>query len=86
MNHEMDYRNAMTYLHSLYRFGSRRGLGRVRRHATLLGNPERRFASIHVTGTNGKGSVTAMVARGLQEAGYKVGMYISPFLQEFEER
>lgn len=86
MNHEMDYRNAMTYLHSLYRFGSRLGLGRVRRLATLLGNPERRFASIHVTGTNGKGSVTAMVARGLQEAGYRVGMYISPFLQEFEER
>jgi len=86
MNYEMDYNNAMTYLHGLYRFGSRLGLGRVRRLATLLGNPEKRFPSIHVTGTNGKGSTTAMVARGLQEAGYRVGMYISPFLQEFEER
>jgi dihydrofolate synthase/folylpolyglutamate synthase len=86
MNRHLDYESAMNYLHGLYRFGSRLGLGRIRRLTSLLGNPERRFPSVHVAGTNGKGSVTAMVANVLRESGYRVGMYISPFLQDFEER
>ena len=51
-----------------------------------LGNPERRFKSIHVAGTNGKGSVSHFLASILQEAGYKVGLYTSPHLVDFRER
>ena len=51
-----------------------------------LGNPERKFRSIHVAGTNGKGSVSHMLASILQEAGYKVGLYTSPHLLDFRER
>jgi len=54
--------------------------------AKYLGNPERDFKSIHVAGTNGKGSVTHMLASVLQEAGYKVGLYTSPHLKDFRER
>lgn len=51
-----------------------------------LDNPERKFRSIHVAGTNGKGSVSHMLASVLQEAGYKVGLYTSPHLKDFRER
>ena len=51
-----------------------------------LGNPEKRFRSIHVAGTNGKGSVSHFLASILQEAGYKVGLYTSPHLVDFRER
>ena len=53
---------------------------------TALGNPERKFKSIHVAGTNGKGSVSHFLASILQEAGYKVGLYTSPHLVDFRER
>lgn len=51
-----------------------------------LGNPQESLKCIHVAGTNGKGSVCAMLNQILIEAGYKVGMYTSPYLREFEER
>lgn len=51
-----------------------------------LGNPEQKFKSIHVAGTNGKGSTSHMLASVLQEAGYKVGLYTSPHLKDFRER
>ncbi len=54
--------------------------------ANYLGNPERSFKSIHVAGTNGKGSTSHMLASVLQEAGYKVGLYTSPHLKDFRER
>ena len=53
---------------------------------SALGNPERKFRSIHVAGTNGKGSVSHFLASILQEAGYKVGLYTSPHLVDFRER
>ena len=53
---------------------------------TALGNPERKFKSIHVAGTNGKGSCSHFLASILQEAGYKVGLYTSPHLVDFRER
>lgn len=53
---------------------------------TALGNPENHFKSIHVAGTNGKGSVSHFLASILQEAGYKVGLYTSPHLVDFRER
>ena len=52
----------------------------------LLGNPERRFRSIHIAGTNGKGSTAHILASVLQEAGYKTGLYTSPHLKDFRER
>ena len=54
--------------------------------AKNLSNPERNFKSIHVAGTNGKGSTSHMLASILQEAGYKVGLYTSPHLKDFRER
>ncbi len=53
---------------------------------TYLGNPEKKFKTIHVAGTNGKGSTSHMLASVLQEAGYKVGLYTSPHLKDFRER
>src|ERR1700742_1906608 len=52
----------------------------------FAGNPERRFKSIHVAGTNGKGSTSHMLAAIFQEAGYKTGLYTSPHLKDFRER
>ena len=52
----------------------------------LLKNPENKFKSVHVAGTNGKGSTSHMLASVLQEAGYKVGLYTSPHLKDFRER
>lgn len=54
--------------------------------ANHLGNPQNKFKSIHVAGTNGKGSVSHMLASVLQESGYKVGLYTSPHLKDFRER
>ena len=54
--------------------------------STYLGHPERKFKSIHVAGTNGKGSSSHMLASVLQEAGYRVGLYTSPHLKDFRER
>lgn len=54
--------------------------------SSYLGNPEQKFKSIHVAGTNGKGSSSHMLASILQEAGYKVGLYTSPHLKDFRER
>ncbi|MFT5255050.1 MAG: dihydrofolate synthase/folylpolyglutamate synthase [Candidatus Paceibacteria bacterium] len=54
--------------------------------ADYLGNPQHEFKSIHVAGTNGKGSTSHMMASVLQEAGYKVGLYTSPHLKDFRER
>ena len=51
-----------------------------------LGNPEKEFKSVHIAGTNGKGSTSHMLASVLQEAGYKVGLYTSPHLKDFRER
>ena len=62
------------------------GLGNTISLMNALGNPHRRFRSIHIAGTNGKGSVSHMLAAVLQSAGYKVGLYTSPHLVDFGER
>ena len=67
-------------------FGQKLGLERIRELLNRLGNPERKFPSIHIAGTNGKGSTAAMIAQILAEAGYKVGLYTSPHLVDFCER
>ena len=62
------------------------GLENIRNLLKILGNPQNDFKSIHVAGTNGKGSVAAMVSQILMEEGYKTGLYISPHLVDFRER
>lgn len=61
-------------------------LDNIKAFTSLLNNPERTFKTIHVAGTNGKGSSSHMIASVLQEAGYKVGLYTSPHLKDFRER
>lgn len=80
------YDEALAWIHSTMRFGSKPGLHRIARLLNLLGNPEKEPEYIHVAGTNGKGSVTAMAASILRAAGYRTGMYISPYLEDFRER
>lgn len=74
------------YLFSLEQIGIKLGLEQIRALLELLGHPEVSFPSIVVAGTNGKGSVTAMVERGLRAAGYRTGRYTSPHLTHIEER
>lgn len=66
--------------------GSRPGLGRTRRLMELLGHPEERISFIHVAGTNGKGSVSAMLASILGKAGFRTGLFTSPHLLRYQER
>ena len=82
----MNYTETMKYLNSFGRFGSKLGLERTLELLKLLGNPQHDFKSVHIAGTNGKGSVTAMVSSILQESGFRVGMYVSPHLDDFRER
>lgn len=82
----MTYEEAMEYIESVGRFGSNYGLRRTFRLLEILGNPQEKLKLIHVAGTNGKGSTTAMITKMLRGLGYKVGMYTSPYLEEFEER
>lgn len=82
----MNYYEAMNYITEVGNFGSNYGLERTFRLLEILGNPQNDLKLVHIAGTNGKGSTTAMVAKMLNGLGYKVGMYTSPFLEEFEER
>ena len=82
----MKYQEAMKYITEVGNFGSNYGLERTYKLLEFLDNPHGKLKIIHVAGTNGKGSTTAMITSMLKEAGYKVGMYTSPFLEEFEER
>ncbi len=76
----------LQYLESLKGAGIRPGLGPVKRLLKRLGNPQDRYRSILVGGTNGKGSTAASLASVLQTAGYRVGLYTSPHLVDFRER
>ena len=89
------YGQAVTYLYSLINFevqphdrymASKLDSSRPLRLMNFLGNPHQQFPSIHITGTKGKGSVAAMCAASLRAAGYRVGLYTSPHVQEFRER
>ena len=82
----MNYDEAIKYIKETAKFGSKYGLERTEKILELLGNPHKHIKTIHVAGTNGKGSTTAMLTSILMESGYKVGSYISPYIEEFEER
>ena len=81
----MTYQEALSFIHALEHFGSRPGLDRVQMlFRKVPESLEQQF--VHVAGTNGKGSVSAMLSYILREAGYKVGLFISPFIVDFRER
>ncbi len=82
----MDYDALLQELYRLERFGIKLGLDTITELLGYMGNPQNRFQTIHVTGTNGKGSVCAFVASVLRKAGYRVGLYTSPHLVRFNER
>ena len=82
----MTYEEALTYIHSVIWQGSRLGLDRTQELLAKLGNPEKQLKFVHIAGTNGKGSTAAMLASILEEAGYRTGLYTSPFINRFNER
>lgn len=82
----MNYEQAIKYLGSTLKFGSVLGLERIEMLVRLLGNPSMQIPCIHVAGTNGKGSVSVMAAYSLAGAGFKTGLYTSPFIHRFSER
>lgn len=82
----MTYSEALERIHSLLSFGSRPGLDRVRELLRRMGNPQDKLQYIHVAGTNGKGSVCAVLSSVLVAAGYKTGLFISPYITDFRER
>ena len=89
----IDYQNTIDYLYSRLPMFSRIGAAAIKNDlhntqliCTFLGNPENKFKTIHVAGTNGKGSTSHMLAAIFQKAGYKTGLYTSPHLYDFRER
>lgn len=82
----MTYETALKKIHSLLTFGSRPGLDRILTLLNRMGNPQDNLKYIHIAGTNGKGSVCAMLSSVLVESGYKTGLFISPYITEFRER
>lgn len=82
----MNYNEALAYLDSLGKFGINLGMERIEALLKELGNPEQQVRTIHVTGTNGKGSVTSMITNILLVSGLKVGKFTSPHLVRYNER
>ncbi len=82
----MNYQEALEYLLNLDVFGWHPGLARIEKLMEVLGNPEKKMRFVHVGGTNGKGSTTAMLMSVLKANGYKTGMFISPHLVSYCER
>ncbi len=82
----MSYYGAINYLYGLQKYGIKLGLEKTGMILSQLGNPQMDFRSIHVAGTNGKGSVSAMTASILMAHGFRVGLFTSPHLVSFTER
>lgn len=82
----MNYSEAINYIHSIPKFIRPLGNENLGRLLEAMGNPQNKIKFIHVAGTNGKGSVCAMTAEILKGAGYKTGLFTSPFIEVFNER
>lgn len=82
----MNYGETLNFIHSLGKFSKPAGLERIQLALKKLHNPQNNFKSVHIAGTNGKGSVSAMLAKIFHTAGYKTGLFISPFVIDFRER
>ena len=82
----MTYKEAVEKIDSLLVFGSKPGLERVGELIERIGSPDKKLKFVHVAGTNGKGSTCVLIANTLKCAGYKTGLFISPYVLEFRER
>jgi dihydrofolate synthase/folylpolyglutamate synthase len=82
----MNYDEALKYITNTNRFGMKLGLETITKLLELLGNPQENLNIIHVAGTNGKGSVCSFISNILIDGGYSVGLYTSPYLENFTER
>ena len=82
----MTYQETLAYIYGLGRFGMKPGLERITTLLQTLDNPHERTKTIHVAGTNGKGSTAAFISSIMVIAGYKIGLYTSPHLSRFTER
>lgn len=82
----MNCEEAINYIHSLERFGIMPGLERITALCEALGNLQNDVKFVHIAGTNGKGSTSTMIANALHCAGYKTGLYTSPYVIDFRER
>lgn len=82
----MNVNEAIEYIHSVYWKGGHFGLDRVLTLLEKMGNPEKKLKYVHIAGTNGKGSTASMTASILQKAGYRTGLYTSPYIYRFHER
>ena len=82
----MNYQEALAYIHAVSWKGSVPGLSRITELMRRLGDPQLGTKYIHIVGTNGKGSTAAMLSSILTRAGYRTGLYISPFIIDFRER
>lgn len=82
----MTYEETIAYIHSVNWRGSRPGLSRITELLRKLGNPQNALRCVHIAGTNGKGSTSAMLDSILREAGYRVGTFTSPYIETFNER
>lgn len=82
----MQYEEALNYVHSLLTFGIRPGMERINALLSLLDNPQNKLKFIHVAGTNGKGSTCTMLSEICIHAGYKTGLFTSPYIIDFRER
>jgi dihydrofolate synthase / folylpolyglutamate synthase len=86
INKKIQYNKTVRFLYDLQFLGIKFGLKNIQSLLDHLGNPENHFPSIHIAGTNGKGSTAAMIASVLAASGYKTGLYTSPHLTDFSER
>ena len=82
----MDIQESLNKLFALHTFGIKLGLDNIQKFLDKTGNPQRKLKTIHVAGSNGKGSVSSFIASILMEKGYKVGLYTSPHFVKFNER
>ncbi len=82
----MNYDEARKYIDKVAAFGSKLGLENIRTLMRLLGDPQKDLKFVHVAGTNGKGSTVAFISSILMKAGFKTGIYTSPFVERFSER
>lgn len=80
------YEEALAFIHGAYGRGRKLGLSNMRSLLRRLGNPQEAFPAVHIAGTNGKGSVCAFLQAALRVAGYRTGLYTSPFLERYNER
>lgn len=82
----MNITQALSFIHKTVWLGSKPGLSRTEKLLSLMDNPHKKLKFVHVAGTNGKGSTSACIASILREAGYKTGLYTSPYINVFNER